>query len=188
VTHERVYERLPDLLFDRDDPVLLAHVGSCHACQRQLFLLSRVDRLLRQRRPRASRRRRRFLGALAAVVAVAAAALAIAVAVPTGHRSAPARFALKTPDGSVVARAQLQRSDPENESLALVAEGLPTRPSDMYLLWTTGSADGDPVVIGRFMVNHSGACRARFNLPGTQQSGHFWVTPATQPTAVVAST
>ena len=45
--HELVMERLPDLLDDRDDPELLAHVAGCHSCQRRLFLLGRVDRLLR---------------------------------------------------------------------------------------------------------------------------------------------
>jgi anti-sigma-K factor RskA len=185
MTHDLAFERLPDLLFDRDDPDLLAHVGSCHRCQRQLFLLSRVDRLLRQRRPQA-RRRGRSLGALA-IAAVGLAAIAAAVVLPQRHSAAPARFALKTDEGAIVARAQIERADAENEAIAFVAEGLPTRPSDTYLLWTQ-QGDGDPILVGRFMVSHKGECRARFNLPGTRRPGRFWITPSTQPSAIVAST
>src|SRR5262249_59740944 len=47
VRHEEAWTRLPDLLDDRDDAALLAHVRACAACQRQLFRLGRVDRLLR---------------------------------------------------------------------------------------------------------------------------------------------
>jgi hypothetical protein len=184
MTHELAFERLPDLLFDRDDPDLLAHVRSCHRCQRQVFLLSRVDRLLRQRRPQTRRRRRSFLP-IAAVVGVVIPAL---VALPHRQSAAPPRFLLRTDAGSVVARAQVQRGDAENDSLAFVAKGLSTRPSDTYVLWTERPGDGGPVIVGRFMVSDRGECRARFNLPGTRHSGRFWITPSTQPTAVVAST
>ncbi len=183
MTHDLAYERLPDLLFDRDDAELLAHVGGCHRCQRQLFLLARVDRLLRQRQPRRRGRSRRAL----ALVAVGVAAIA-AVALPQRHAAAPARFALRTVDGSIVARARVEHADAENEAIAFVAEGLPTRPSDTYLLWTRGPADGKPILVGRFMVSHEGECRARFNLPGTGRPGRFWITPSTEPTAIVAST
>lgn len=47
MTHEQAWKRLPDLLDEPDQPILLHHVKHCHACQRQLFLLGRVDRLLR---------------------------------------------------------------------------------------------------------------------------------------------
>lgn len=188
MTHDFAYERLPDLLFDRDDPDLLAHVGTCHRCQQQLFLLSRVDRLLRQRRPRpAAVSRRRSLGALA-IAALIAAAIAAALALPQRHAPAPARFTLKSDGGSVVARARIERGDGENESLAFVAKGLPARQTDTYLLWTQGPGNGQPVLVGRFMVSHTGECRARFNLPGTTHSGRFWITPSTQPAAIVAST
>jgi hypothetical protein len=180
VTHELASERLPDLLFDRDHPDLLAHVGGCHRCQRQLFLLSRVDRLLRQRRPRARRHRRLF--AAVAVASVVAAAIAVAVALPQRHTASPARFALRTGSGAIVARAEIQRADAENEAIAFVAKGLPTRPSDTYLLWTQRPGDGDS------MVSHKGECRARFTLPGTRRPGRFWITPSTQPAAIVAST
>jgi hypothetical protein len=186
MTHELAFERLPDLLFDRDDPDLLAHVRRCHRCQRQLFLLSRVDRLLRQRRPRARRRRRLF--AAGGVASVIAAAIAVAVALPQRHTASPARFALRTDSGAVVARAQIQRADAENEAIAFVAKGLPTRPSDTYLLWTQRPDDSEPILVGRFMVSHKGECRTRFNLPGTSRPGRFWITPSTQPDAIVAST
>src|SRR5262249_10294253 len=62
VTHEEAWTRLPDLLQDRDDSALLAHVRACPDCQRQLFLLGRVDRLLRANLdaelPRSARRPR----------------------------------------------------------------------------------------------------------------------------------
>jgi hypothetical protein len=186
VTHDLAYERLPDLLFDRDDPELLAHVGRCHRCQRQLFLLSRVDRLLRQRRAPARGRGRGF-GAFA-VACVVAIAIAVAVALPQRHATSPPRFALRTDSGAIVARAQIERADAENEAIAFVAEGLPTRPSDTYLLWTQRTGDGDPILVGRFMVSHKGECRARFNLPGTGRPGRFWISPSTQPDAIVAST
>ena len=183
MTHDLAFERLPDLLLDRDDPDLLAHVGSCHRCQRQLFLLSRVDRLLRRRRPHARRR------PLALVIAgVVAAAITASLALPQRHSVAPARFVLRTDAGAIVARAQIQRADAENESLAFVAKGLPTRPSDTYLLWTQGPDSGEPVIVGRFMVSHRGECRARFNLPGTRHPGRFWITPSTEPAAIVATT
>ena len=186
MTHELASERLPDLLFDRDDPDLLAHVRSCHRCQRQLFLLSRVDRLLRQRRPRAHARRRLF-SALALASAIAAAA-AVVLLLPQRHNPATAQFALKTKAGAIVARARIDRADAENESIAFVAKGLPSRPSDTYVLWTQGTNGGEPVVVGRFMVSHRGACRARFNLPGTRRPDQFWITPSTEPAAIVAST
>jgi anti-sigma-K factor RskA len=186
MTHRLAFERLPDLLFDRDDPELLSHVGRCHRCQRQLFLLSRVDRLLRQRRPRARRHRRLF--AAAAVASVSAAAIAVVIALPQRHTAAPARFALRTDSGAVVARAQIQRADAENEAVAFVAAGLPTRPSDTYLLWTQRPDDSEPILVGRFMVSQKGECRTRFNLPGTRRPGRFWITPSTQPDAIVAST
>jgi hypothetical protein len=185
MTHELAFERLPDLLLDRDDPDLLAHVGSCHRCQRQLFLLSRVDRLLRQRRPPARAGRRPLALAIAGI---AAAAIVATLALPHRHGAASARFVLRTDAGAIVARAQIQRADAENESLAFVANGLPTRPSDTYLLWTQRPDNGEPVIVGRFMVSHRGECRARFNLPGTRHPGRFWITPSTEPAAIVATT
>jgi hypothetical protein len=186
MTHELAFERLPDLLADRDDPDLLAHLAGCHRCQRQLFLLSRIDRLLRQRRPQA-RRPRRVVSAFALAGTIAAAAAA-AVILPQRHTASTAQFTLKTKAGAIVARAQIGRGDDENESIAFAAKGLPSWPTDTYLLWTQRTNHSEPVIVGRFMISHRGACRARFNLPGTRQPGHFWITPSTEPAAIVAST
>jgi len=75
VRHEQAWKLLPDLLEDRDDPELLAHVRDCADCQRQVFLLGRVDRVLRvgasERQPAQARQRRSWrLGVVAATVAV----------------------------------------------------------------------------------------------------------------------
>jgi hypothetical protein len=55
------------------------------------------------------------------------------------------------------------------------------------VLWAAG--DGQRAsTVGQFMVDRSGACRARFNLPGGRNWGRFWVTPSGNPSAVVAAT
>lgn len=186
--HEAARQRLPDLLFDRGDKALLAHLRDCHDCQRQFFLLARIDRLLRQQGSRIRARRSRLRRAgLAAAAALAAALAAAALLLPRSH-STPAAFALKGVDGSVVARAQLRPADTENQSISFVAQGLPTAPTDTYLLWTTTPGTQRPLLVGRFMVNHTGACRTRFNLAGTQHSSRFWITPSTDPAVVVAGT
>ena len=100
--HKEAWRRLPDLLDDRDDAVLLAHVRECSACQRQLFLLGRVDRLLRDRASaqRSARKRppaRMLAAAVAAVAAVAAATLALVL--PQQARTH--EFMLRTASGSL---------------------------------------------------------------------------------------
>jgi hypothetical protein len=188
VTHDAARQRLPDLIFDRGDTALLAHLRECHDCQRQFFALARIDRLLRQRGTRIRARRSRFRYAFSATATVTAAAVAaVALMIPRNH-SVPISFALRGVDGSVVARAQLHRADAENQSVAFVAQGLPTAPTDTYLLWTTSSGTRQPLLVGRFMVNHTGACRTRFNLAGTQQPSRFWITPSTDPAVAVAGT
>jgi hypothetical protein len=68
-----------------------------------------------------------------------------------------------------------------------VARGLPTRGGDVYVLWAGG--DSQLVArVGRFMVDRTGACRARFNLPGDRRWARIWVTPPGQPDTVVATT
>lgn len=190
MTHEHAWTRLPDLLDDRDQPELLAHVAACHDCQRQLFLLGRVDRALRAAAAGRCKERRRLgtgrwlrfpAGLLAAAVAAAVAVLLLP------HHPGPRQYTLRTASGRWIGRATLVRSDPENTSLTLVARGLPTRRGDVYLLWAAGSAN-EATTIGRFMVDPKGACRARFNLPGGRSWARFWVTPPAQPNAVVAST
>lgn len=83
MNHDQAWQRLPDLLDDRDDSALLAHVGECPACQRQLFLLGRIDRILRRDTPEISRswRWRRGSRSLAAGAAITAAAAAAGVLV-----------------------------------------------------------------------------------------------------------
>jgi hypothetical protein len=190
MTHEHVWTRLPDLLDDRDQPELLAHVAACHDCQRQLFQLGRVDRALRGAAAARRNERRRFRGArrLRLPVGLAAAAVtALLVMLFLPRNAAVHAFTLRTAAGRPIGQAILNRSDVENTSLTLVARGLPARRRDTYVLWA-GGTDGRPTTVGRFMVDPKGACRARFNLPGGRSWVRFWVTPPGQPRAVVAST
>lgn len=182
--HERAWQRLPDLLGDRDDPELLRHVGGCHACQQQLFRLSRVDRLLRQAAGRRARARR-LVRAGGALVAAGAAVAALAFALPQRGRPGNA-FALRTASGFVLARATLAPADRANLAVSLVARGLPGGGRATYTLWTAGAAR--PLLVGRFMTDRSGACRARFNLPRNRSWTRFWVTRAERPGDVVATT
>jgi hypothetical protein len=108
VSHEHVWKRLPDLLEDRDEPELLAHVAACHDCQRQLFLLGRVDRLLRDAAPprrheRRHARRGRWFRFPAGLVAVATVALLVLF--PHGHNVR--QFTLRTASGEAVGHGVL---------------------------------------------------------------------------------
>jgi hypothetical protein len=186
VRHEEALTRLPDLLDDRDDSSLLTHVRTCPDCQRQLFLLGRIDRLLRQRaraqRPTQARRiTERVLLAAAAVAAAAAAILALVLP----HHSHTREFALRTASGQLVGEARLGRSDARNVSLALTARDLPVDRGDVFVLWA--GAERSSMQVGRFMVDRSGGCRVRFTLPATHSWRRFWVTGPGQ-AAVVAST
>jgi len=191
MTHEHAWTRLPDLLEDRDDPELLGHIATCHDCQRQLFLLGRVDRALRgaasvRRNERRRVRKLRWLRLPSGLVAAAvAAALVLMLFIP--HHDGLQQLTLRTASGQPIGRAILNRSDADNTSITLVARGLPAHRGAMYVLWAGGSR-GRPSSVGRFMVDPSGACRARFNLPGGRNWEHFWVTPSGQPNAVVATT
>ena len=71
MNHRAAYERLPDLLVDRDDPELVAHLARCHDCQQQLFRLTQVDRMLRGVGARRRRLRGRAVGAATAAAALA---------------------------------------------------------------------------------------------------------------------
>ena len=189
MTHEHAWTLLPDLLADRDQPDLLAHVAACHDCQRQLFLLARVDRALRgasaaHRKPRRRLRTARWLRFSSGLVAAAVAALVIVLVLP--RQAAPHLFTLRTAQGRAIGHASLSRSDAENTSLTLVAGGLPARRGAVYLLWASGEGRG-ATTIGRFMVNADGTCRARFNLPGGRWA-RFWVTRPDRPRTVGATT
>ena len=186
MTHEAAWTRLPDLLDDRDDAALLAHVQVCADCQRQLFLLGRVDRLLRESASgrRLPRRRATRAWILAAAGALAAAAAALALILPQQTRSHG--FALRTGMGRLVGEATMGGGDSHNVSLALTARHLPIDHGQMFVLWAGES--GSSIQVGRFMVDRTGSCRVRFNLPGNRSWRHFWVTEPERPRAIVAST
>jgi hypothetical protein len=191
MTHEHAWTRLPDLLADRDEPELLSHIAACHDCQRQLFLLGRVDRALRgavgvRRKERRRIRKGRWLRFPSALVAAAAAASLVLVLLAPHHHGLR-QFTLRAASGQPIGRAVLDRSDAENTALTLVARGLPARAGATFVLWT-GDRGQRELAVGRFMVAPNGACRARFNLPGGPGWARFWVTPPGQPNAVVAST
>jgi len=188
VRHEDVWRRLPDLLEDRDDAGLLAHVRGCADCQRQLFLLGRVDRLLRDDAAanKAPLKRRRLpLGPLAAAAAVAAAAATL-LALELPHHGRSSAFVLRTASGRSVAQAVMGHADARNVSLALTARGLPIGRGQMFVLWA--SDERSSMQVGRFMVDRSGGCRVGFNLPGDHPWSHFWVTRLGYAAAVAAST
>ena len=102
--HEEAFKRLPDLLDDRDDGGLLAHVRACADCQRQLFLLGRVDRMLRDSASAhgAPRRRQPTVRHLLAAAAVVAAAAAITFALILPQTAHTHEFVLKTASGRSV--------------------------------------------------------------------------------------
>jgi hypothetical protein len=186
--HEDALRRLPDLLDDRDDAALLEHVRDCPDCQRRLFLLGRVDRMLRDGAPARRSARRlatppRVLAAAAVAAAVAAAAL-LAVFLPQ-HAQADA-FMLRTAAGQVVGRATMTHADGRNMSLTLSAHDLPVGRGHMFVLWA-----GDrrtTMQVGRFMADPHGGSRVRFNLPADHDWRHFWVTRAGSTRSMVAST
>ena len=185
--HEEAFKRLPDLLDDRDDPDLLAHVHACADCQRQLFLLGRVDRMLRdgaaarevprQRWPTV----RQLLAAAAAVAAAVAATLVLVV-----PRNAHAHeLILTSVSGRPMAHAVMGHSDARNASLALTVHGMPSISGHVYVLWA--GDDQSSMQVGRFMVDQSGSCHARFNLPANHDWHRLWITHVGNP-AVVATT
>jgi hypothetical protein len=188
VRHEEALKRLPDLLDDRDDADLLTHVRACADCQRQLFLLGRVDRMLRDsaQAHRVAQRHwppaRQLLAAAAVVMAAAAATLTLVLP----QKSHPHAFTLRTASGKSVGQAVMGRSDAHNASLALAASGMPLDHGHQLMLGA--SDDAASMQVGRFMVDRSGSCRARFNLPTNHSWTRFWVTEAGKPAVVLAST
>jgi anti-sigma-K factor RskA len=189
VKHGEAWTRLPDLLDDRDDAALLAHVRACADCQRQLFLLGRVDRVLRERATARGATWRRQLSPrrlLAAAVGFAAAA-AMVLALLLSQRGGTQGTVLRMASGHAVGRAVMSHSDARNVSLALNARGLPVDRGQMFVLWA-GDNTRAPMQVGRFMVDRSGGCRVHFNLPATHTWSRFWITRPGIPTAIVAST
>ena len=184
MTHEEALQRLPDLLDDRDDPALLGHVRGCADCQRQLFLLGRVDRMLRVGAPTRRRLpRARVLAAAGGAAAAAAAALAFLL-LPQASRGQD--FMLRTAAGRPVGHALMTHSDKRNDSLALSARGLPLDRDHVFVLWA--GDERTSMEVGRFMVDRFGGCRVHFNLPATHAWRRFWVTKPGNEAAVVAST
>ena len=186
--HEEAWTRLPDLLDDRDNAALFAHVGVCADCQRQLFLLGRVDRLLRDDAVAnvASRRRRRLIRRPLAAAGTVAAAAAILLALVLPQHGRSEAFVLRTASGRSVAQAVMGHADARNATLALTARGLPTREGHMFVLWASDASSS--MQVGRFMVDQTGGCRVRFNLPADHPWSHFWVTHAGNATIVATST
>jgi hypothetical protein len=93
---------------------------------------------------------------------------------------------LRTVSGQPVGGAAMSRSDARNVSLALTARGLPVDRGQIFVLWA-GDDTRKPMQVGRFMVDRSGGCRVRFNLPASHTWGRFWITRPGRP-AIVAST
>jgi hypothetical protein len=185
--HEEAWRRLPDLLDDRDDAVLLAHVRDCPDCQRQRFLLGRVDRLLRdsasaRRSPRHRASTARILVTAAALAAAAVATLAVFIP----QQAHTHGFVLRTATGRLVGEATISDGDSRNASLALTARHLPVDRGQMFVLWAGDT--GPSMQVGRFMVDRTGGCRVRFNLPRTDSWRRFWVTEPGDAGIVVART
>jgi hypothetical protein len=187
--HDEAWTRLPDLLDDRDDAALLAHVRDCGDCQRQLFLLGRVDRLLRDKAAEvpALHRRVRLSRRLAAFAVVVSAAAALLVALLVAQHASGHTMMFRTAAGRAVGHAVMGHSDARNVSLALTAEHLPAAPGRVFILWA-GDRARTPMLVGRFMVDHSGGCRVRFNLPANHDWNRFWITAPGHSTQIVAST
>ena len=189
--HETAWERLPDLLVERaGGSELRRHVARCHACQRQLFLLQRVDRLLRSRPSVSSPKRRaswlrRMIG-LAALGAVAAILL-LALFLPRAATVRELTFYSAAGPGLRV-QGSVSQGDAANAVLTIVASGLPhERANANYLVWASTASQTEPVIVGRFMADPSGECRARFNLPRSRPWRRFWVTPESSPARIVAA-
>jgi hypothetical protein len=187
VKHEDAWRRLPDLLDDRDDGGVLAHVRACLDCQRHLFLLGRIDRMLQDSVSARRKARKRPAAAslfVAAIVVAAAVAATLVLFLPQQSRTH--EFMLRTASGRLVGEAKMGHSDSRNISLVLTARNFPIRRGDVFVLWA--GDEGSSMQVGRFMVDRSGGCRVRFNLPGTHGWQRFWVTEPGYATAVVAST
>ncbi len=185
MNHAEAFRKLPDLLDDRDDQTLLSHVRECAECQRQLFLLGRVDRALRDSSHARSRRgpRRTLLAGTAAAAAVAAAA-ALAILLPSSSHTHP--MMLRTASGTVVGEATMTHADARNVSLSLTAHGLPVARGHMFVLWAADR--GSTMQVGRFMADPTGEAHVRFNLPASHDWKKLWVTRAGDAHAMIAST
>jgi hypothetical protein len=184
VKHADAWQRLPDLLEDRDHPDLLAHVRGCAECQRQLFLLGRVDRMLSDNAPARQSRLHIRRGGSTILAIGAAAAVLLVLLIPRG--SGAHAFAFRTASGRLVGRVSMTQADSRNDSVALVARRLPVNHRHVFVLWAADARSSMPV--GRFMVDRSGGCRVHFNLPANHHWNRFWISPPGNATTIVAST
>ena len=182
--HEDAFRKLPDLLDDRDDTALLRHVRDCADCQRQLFLLNRIDRALRDNAPITRRRRRIHLRVGAAVVAAAAAAAVLAVLLPSPVRAHP--YMLRTSSGAVLAEATMKHADERNVAVVLLTHGLPVARGHMFILWASDRQT--TMQAGRFMSDEQGRADVRFNLPANHHWTRFWITRPDAAPTMIAST
>jgi hypothetical protein len=185
MTHEEAFRRLPDLLDDRDNAPLLEHVRGCAACQRQLFLLGRVDRALRASAPAPTRNAAttRAYAVAGALLAAAAAAILLLVFLPSGAHSHA--VVLRTAAGRSVGEATIARADVHNVSLTLTAHGLPVNRGRVFVFWAADRQS--TMLVGRFMADQQGNCHVRFNLPADHDWNDFWVTRPGDAHAMVAT-
>jgi hypothetical protein len=187
MNHEEAFRRLPDLLDDRDDLTLLQHVRDCADCQRQLFLLGRIDRALRDSAPekKLTLSVRRAIAAGGVLVAAAAAAILLAVFVPSGSNAHA--VVLRSAAGRPVGEATIAHSDVHNISLTLTAHDLPVNGGRVFVFWA--ASRGSTMLVGRFMADEQGNCHVRFNLPADHDWSSFWVTrPGAAHTMVATGT
>lgn len=182
--HEDAFRKLPDLLDDRDDSALLRHVRDCADCQRQLFLLNRIDRALRDNAPTTRRRRPAQLRMGAAMLAAAAAAAVVAAFLPFSARTHP--YMLRASSGAVLAEATMKHADARNVALVLLTHSLPVARGHMFILW---AADRETTMqAGRFIADEQGRADVRFNLPANHHWTRFWITRPTAAPTMIAST
>ena len=80
----------------------------------------------------------------------------------------------------------MAHADARNDSLALVARGLPLNRHHMFVLWASDGASS--MEVGHFMVDRTGGCRVRFNLPADHGWSRFWVSEPGNAAAIIAST
>ena len=189
--HDKAWELLPDLVVERGgDSELRRHVARCHECQRQLFLLQRVDGLLRAR-PRAvtPRRRSSRLRRMMRLVALGAVAAVVLLALFLSRSPDVRELTFRSAAGpGVVVRGSVSPGDASDAVLTIVARGLPREHGANFVLWARAASPADPVLVGRFMANPSGECKARFNLPTVRRWTRFWVTPESSPATIIAAT
>ena len=113
-------------------------------------------------------------------------AAAATLALILSQQPRPHAFVLRTASGSLVGEAKMSNGDSRNVSLALTARHLPVDRGHMFVLWA--GANGSSMQVGRFMVDRTGGCRVRFNLPESHSWHRFWVTQPGDAGDIVAST